>query len=115
MSMPFGEDAWWWDNTWNPVGGCLSPPPGVQNCYAAQEAGTKTWPYAGSARVHDGVTIVKGKRRIFNGKLTAARQWAFYVGVAPPLARSAASEARPRSAIADFCGRHVRCLSRASA
>jgi protein gp37 len=42
------------------------------NCYAAQTAGTKTWPFAGSAGVHDGVTIVKDKRRIFNGKVTTA-------------------------------------------
>ncbi len=71
----------WWDVTWNPVGGCSLASPGCALCYAAQEAGTKTWPFAGSARVHDGVTIVKGKRRIFNGKLTVApeghRLWAW--------------------------------------
>jgi protein gp37 len=63
---------WWWDATWNPVGGCLPVSPGCTNCYAAQVAGTKTWPYARSAGVHNGVTVVKGKRRIFNGKVTAA-------------------------------------------
>ena len=46
--------------------------PGCHICYAAQHAGTKTWPYPNSAGVHDGVTVVRGKRRIFNGKLTAA-------------------------------------------
>src|SRR6516165_2817671 len=63
---------WWWDATWNPVGGCLPVSPGCTNCYAAQVAGTKTWPYANSAGVHNGVTVVRDKRRIFNGKLTAA-------------------------------------------
>ena len=54
------------------MGGCLPLSPGCTHCYAAQVAGTKTWPYAGSARVHDGVTYVKKRRRIFNGKLTVA-------------------------------------------
>jgi protein gp37 len=63
---------WWWDATWNPIGGCLAVSPGCINCYAAQIAGTKTWPYARSARIHNGVTVVAGKRRIFNGKVTAA-------------------------------------------
>ena len=71
MPAPSGRD-WWWDRTWNPIGGCLPVSPGCQNCYAAQVAGTKTWPYAGSAGVHDGVTVVRGKRRVFNGKITAA-------------------------------------------
>jgi protein gp37 len=46
--------------------------PGCTNCYAAQIAGTKTWPYAGAAGIHNGVTVAVGKRRIFNGKVTAA-------------------------------------------
>lgn len=71
MPAPLGFD-WWWDATWNPVGGCSLASPGCQNCYAAQVAGTKTWPYARSARLHDGVTIAQGKRRVFNGKLTVA-------------------------------------------
>jgi protein gp37 len=71
MPAPLGHN-WWWDHTWNPVGGCSLASPGCTNCYAAQEAGTKTWPYARSARLHDGVTIVRAKRRIFNGKLTVA-------------------------------------------
>jgi protein gp37 len=71
MPAPIGAD-WWWDATLNLVGGCSPASPGCQNCYAAQVAGTKTWPYARSARLHDGVTIVQDKRRIFNGKLTVA-------------------------------------------
>jgi protein gp37 len=46
--------------------------PGCANCYAAQVAGTKTWPFPGSAEVHTGVTVQRGKRRIFIDKLTAA-------------------------------------------
>jgi protein gp37 len=72
MPAPRGFDHWWDRPTWNPFGGCFLASPGCTNCYAAQEAGTKTWPYARSARVHDGVTIEIGTRRIFNGKLTAA-------------------------------------------
>ena len=71
MPAPRGWD-WWWHATWNPVGGCLAISPGCTNCYAAQVAGTKTWPYANSAGVHNGVTIVKAKRRIFNGAVTTA-------------------------------------------
>jgi protein gp37 len=71
MAAPQGDDAWW-DVTWNATGGCTPESPGCTNCYAAQIAGTKTWPYAGSAGVHDGVTVVKDRRRIFNGKITAA-------------------------------------------
>jgi len=43
-----------------------------KNCYVAQTAGTETWPFAGSAGIHDGVTVTEDKRRIFNGKLTVA-------------------------------------------
>jgi protein gp37 len=53
----------------------LAKSPGCQNCYAAQIAGTKTWPFKGSAEVHNGVTVLRGKRRIFNGKITAAPDW----------------------------------------
>jgi protein gp37 len=71
MPAPSGAN-WWWDRTWNVTGGCDHVSPGCALCYAQQEAGTKTWPYAGSAGLHDGVTDVKGRRRIFNGKLTVA-------------------------------------------
>jgi protein gp37 len=66
-----GSD-WWWDHTWNVTGGCSHVSPGCTNCYAAQVAGTKTWPYPGAAGVHNGVTLARGRRRIFNGKLTVA-------------------------------------------
>lgn len=65
--------AWsYWDYTWNVLGGCLPISPGCDDCYAAQIAGTKTWPFAGYAGIYNDVTIVKGKRRVFNGKPTAA-------------------------------------------
>jgi protein gp37 len=66
---------WWWDATWNPVGGCDHVSPGCQHCYAQMIAGTKTWPYGGASGIHDGVTVVRGKRRIFNGELTVAPDW----------------------------------------
>ena len=70
--MPASGDDWWWDHTWNPFGGCSHVSPGCTNCYAQQIAGTRTWPFAASASVHQGVTIAKGRRRIFNRKLTVA-------------------------------------------
>jgi protein gp37 len=63
---------WWWDHTWNPVGGCSHASPGCQLCYAQQIAGTRTWTHASEASVHDGVTAARGRRRIFNGRLTVA-------------------------------------------
>jgi protein gp37 len=63
---------WWWDATWNPVGGCSPASPGCALCYAAQEAGTKTWPFPGASGTNDGVTVARGRRRIFNGRLTTA-------------------------------------------
>jgi protein gp37 len=54
------------------MGGCSHASPGCTNCYAQQIAGTRTWPFAESASVHQGVTQAKGRRRIFNGKLTVA-------------------------------------------
>jgi protein gp37 len=80
MAAPLGRDAWW-DESWNPVGGCLPVSPGCTNCYAAQGAGTKKYPYAGYSGVHDGVTVKRGKRRIFNGKIKEVPelhpQWAW--------------------------------------
>ena len=71
--MPVVEWAYW-DYTLNVLGGCLpiGPGSGCKNCYAAQIAGTKTWPFAGYAGIHDGVTVVRDKRRVFNGKATVA-------------------------------------------
>jgi protein gp37 len=54
------------------MGGCSHVSPGCTNCYAQQIAGTRTWPFAQSASVHHGVTTAKGRRRIFNGRLTVA-------------------------------------------
>jgi protein gp37 len=63
---------WWWGATWNPVGGCSPTSPGCALCYAAQIAGTKTWPFAGASGIHDGVTDTVGTRRVFNSKIIAA-------------------------------------------
>ena len=63
---------WWWDKTWNPVGGCKAISPGCTNCYAAQLAGTYSWPLQPET-LHTGVALTKGRRRIFNGNLTELR------------------------------------------
>jgi protein gp37 len=65
MAKPQGTDPWW-DETWNPVGGCTRASPGCDCCYAGQIAGTYTHP----DWVHQGVTRQRGTRRIFNGRLT---------------------------------------------
>jgi protein gp37 len=70
MSKPLGNDAWW-DESWNPVGGCRAVSPGCAKCYAPQLAGTYTWP-AGEKALHHGLTIRRGTRRIFNGKVSVA-------------------------------------------
>ena len=61
------------------------------NCYAAQEAGTKTWPFASSAGVHDGVTDEMGKRREFQRQAHGRTSRPPYVDVAAELARREAS------------------------
>jgi protein gp37 len=71
MAAPLGYD-WWWDHTWNPVGGCKPVSPGCALCYASQEAGTKTHPFPGSAKVHDNVVFKQGTRFIWNGNSTVA-------------------------------------------
>jgi protein gp37 len=67
MSKPLGHDAWW-DFSYNPVVGCLPVSPGCTNCYAAQIAGTYSWP-TGEKALHYGLTVRRGTRRIFNGKI----------------------------------------------
>jgi protein gp37 len=64
MTTPYGTDAWW-DYTWNPVGGCKAISPGCTLCYAAQIAGT----YTHTEWIHQGVTIRRGTKRIFNNTL----------------------------------------------
>src|SRR6516162_6271887 len=61
--------AWaYWDWSSNQLGGCLPVDDSCRNCYAAQCAGTKTWPFKGYAGIHTGVTVKKDKRRVFNGE-----------------------------------------------
>jgi protein gp37 len=52
-------------------GGCRAISPGCTLCYAAQCAGTYTWP-TGEKALHHGLTVRRGTRRIFNGKLSVA-------------------------------------------
>jgi protein gp37 len=63
------QNDWWWDRTWNPIGGCSHASPGCMNCYAQQIAGTYTWPVPEKVH-HHGVTTRVKQRPVFNGKLT---------------------------------------------
>jgi protein gp37 len=67
-----GLDWEYWDYTFNILGGCKAISPGCRDCYAAQIAGTKTWPWEGSADIYNGVTVVVDKRRVFNGEVGRA-------------------------------------------
>jgi protein gp37 len=70
--MRAGEDAWW-DESWNPVGGCKPVSPGCRNCYAQFQAGTLHQRAGATQRViplYDGVTDLVNGKHVFNGKLT---------------------------------------------
>jgi len=65
---------WWWDHSWNPVGGCQPVSPGCQNCYAARRAGTlhqQTGAKREVLRLAAGTVDKIGERYWFNGNLTA--------------------------------------------
>lgn len=65
----------WWDETWNPVGGCSPISPGCTNCYAAALA-VKYGQYTGAkvTALHPGVAIMVNGRPVFTGELTTARR-----------------------------------------
>jgi protein gp37 len=69
---------WWWDATWNPVGGCSPVSPGCTNCYAAALAANyiqygRTTP-ANVVPLHPGVVDLVNGRPHFTGHMTAARR-----------------------------------------
>jgi protein gp37 len=59
----------WWDETWNPVGGCSPIPPGCDNCYAQQLAGTQQT--AHRIPIYLGTTDWLRGKPIYNGTITA--------------------------------------------
>lgn len=65
--MPCSTAAdYWWDATWNVVGGCWPVGPGCLNCYAAGYAVTHTHPWL-DGELHRGVAERKGDRFRWNG------------------------------------------------
>jgi protein gp37 len=53
---------WWWDKSWNVVGGCKAVSPGCRYCYAAQYAVIKTQPTVKGGGLHYGVAVKKVKK-----------------------------------------------------
>ena len=60
---------WWWDGTWNPVGGCNYVSPGCKNCFVPAWLASHTHP-GNSGAVQHGVTTRVNGRMVFNGNLT---------------------------------------------
>ena len=57
----------YWDETWNPVGGCVPISPGCVNCYAARDVGTLQASLG--VPLYRDTTEFKGGRHLFNGTL----------------------------------------------
>src|SRR5688572_19197549 len=64
-----GRPGSWWDDTWNPVGGCKPVSPGCKNCYAANLAPTQQT--ARRVPLYEGLANWVRGRPAFNGKLSA--------------------------------------------
>jgi protein gp37 len=62
-----GRSTGWWDDTWNPVGGCSIASPGCINCYAAQLAATQQT--AHQIPLYLGTTEWRKGKPHFNGRL----------------------------------------------
>jgi protein gp37 len=59
----------WWDESWNPVGGCSPVSPGCRNCYAARLAATQHT--SRQVPLYLGTTDFRNEKPRFNGRLTA--------------------------------------------
>ncbi|ELC7286873.1 TPA: DUF5131 family protein [Pseudomonas aeruginosa] len=57
----------WTDSTWNPVAGCSIISSGCKNCYAMEMARRLE---SMGVEKYSGLTRVKGKRTVWNGKIT---------------------------------------------
>jgi hypothetical protein len=67
------KPSWWWDWSWNPVGGCKPPTnsPGCAHCWVPKWLKSHTWK---TETVHTGVTKANAcGRRKWTGDLTALR------------------------------------------
>jgi len=68
MAYLLGWISWWWDVTYNPIGGCSPLTSGCENCFAAQDAPLQM---AAENPLYAGTTdVLPDGRREFNGKLT---------------------------------------------
>jgi protein gp37 len=83
-------DDWWWDGTWNPVGGCSYVSPGCKNCFVPFWLESHTHPGDAGAVQHGVTKRVNGKV-VFNDKLTVLPEghhgWTYplkWPGVAHP-------------------------------
>lgn len=63
------HEDWWWDDTWNPTGGCKPLSHGCDTCWSAQDAPLQIG--AGNP-LYAGTTDLKDGRHEFNGTL---REW----------------------------------------
>lgn len=64
------NDDHWWDETWNPVGGCSPISPGCDNCYAQLLAGTQQT--AHRIPLYLGTTDWLRGEPVYNGRLTTS-------------------------------------------
>jgi protein gp37 len=71
--MPSGRD-WWWDVTWNPVGGCLYVSPGCANCFAPEWVKSHTHDVV---TAHTGIIDIREKRVVRDGKVKVLKQAVF--------------------------------------
>jgi protein gp37 len=55
----------WTDETWNPIRGCSRVSEGCRHCYAETVAGR----FGGSGLAYEGLTVLAGKQRVWNGQI----------------------------------------------
>jgi protein gp37 len=58
----------WTDATWNPTYGCVRVSPGCENCYAERFVHR----FSGPGQRHDGLTVIRGGRPGWSGKIQLA-------------------------------------------
>jgi len=63
------KPSWWWDWSWNPVGGCKPISPGCRDCLVPPWLQGHTWE---TETVHTGVIKVVRGRPVWTGNLTTS-------------------------------------------